>query len=69
MRASGLLVAGLMVSKYSPSAGSRHSPPMKCPKVRPRSSSQRTAGEALSGAGPYSMVSKISAMLMGAAGC
>jgi hypothetical protein len=37
---------------------------MNGPKARPRSSSQRSAGAVDSGAGPYSMVSKISATLM-----
>jgi hypothetical protein len=59
MRASFWPVAGLMLSKCSrPGA---KAPPMKWPKIRPWLSSHSTAGPAASGAGPYSIDSKISA--------
>src|SRR5881394_2822226 len=57
-RARTDFVAGLIVSKYWPSAGATEEPLMKWPK-RPPSSCliHSSAGASLSGAGPYSMVS------------
>src|SRR5581483_506791 len=57
-------VAGFSESKCTPSTGCCHSPPIKWPKVRLWRSSQASASLGSSGAGPYSMVRKFSAMLM-----
>src|SRR6266699_3903090 len=61
--ASGLPVEGLMVSRYLPLAGFTHWPLMKSPKGW-RSLSQSNTRVGDSGAGPYSIVSKISVTFM-----
>src|SRR6185503_4491195 len=58
-RASVARVAGLMTSKVSP--GSVHRPPMNWPKTRSCFANHDNASLSLSGAGPYSSDSKISA--------
>src|SRR5260370_15398958 len=55
---------GSSVSKYAPAAGACHAPLMKCPKRWPWRSSQDCASFGSSGAGPYSMLTNFSAMLM-----
>ena len=62
MLASFWPVAGLMLSKCS--RPGVKAPPMKWPKLRPWLSSHSSTGPAASGAGPYSIVSKISATFM-----
>src|SRR5579862_7892483 len=52
-------------SKYSPAAGVCHAPLMKRSKRRLWRSSQEMASLGSSGAGPYSMLTNFSAMLMG----
>src|ERR1051325_7251742 len=60
-RARGLPLAGLEVSNHRSLPGARHSPPTNIPNCRSCLSSHAIAGDALSGAGPYSIVSYISA--------
>src|SRR5882724_188855 len=48
-------VEGSAVSKYFPSTGARHSPPIKCPNRRCRLSSHASDSFGSSGAGPYSI--------------
>src|SRR5580698_5461022 len=55
---------GSTVSKYSPPDGAGHAPLMKCPKRWPWRCSQACASFGSSGAGPYSIVAKFSAMLI-----
>ncbi len=57
-------MAGFAVSNDAPADGSVKAPPMKWPKARPCASSHAIARSAASGAGPYSIVSKISATLL-----
>src|SRR5687768_1754980 len=63
MRESGLAVAGLIVSKYSPPVGFTQALPMNRSSLRLCLSSHSIAVTGLSGAGPYSSDSKISATL------
>jgi len=58
-RAISWVFAGLTTLNVCP--GSVHAPPMKCPKTRSYFPNQASASLSLSGAGPYSIVSKISA--------
>src|SRR5580693_7073147 len=57
-------VEGSAVSKYFPVEGAAHAPLMKCPKRRLWWSSHASASFASSGAGPYSIVTNFSAMLI-----
>src|SRR5919201_58880 len=63
---SGRPVAGLTLSKYSPPSGGTLRFPMTRCSAGAWRSSQSSAGAVGSRAGPYVMVSKMSAMLMGA---
>src|SRR5882672_10791187 len=67
MEASFSPLEGSTVSKYSPAAGGCHAPLMKCPKRWPWRLSQACASVGSSGAGPYSMLTNFSAMLISVA--
>src|SRR5688572_24799842 len=66
MRANCLPLPGLILSNSRSSSGAVHAPSIKSPKRRSWASSQALAGPALSGAGPYSRLSRISATLISA---
>src|ERR1700691_4931785 len=55
---------GSTVSKYSPADGACHAPLMKCPKRWLWRSNQACASFGSSGAGPYSIVTNFSAILI-----
>src|SRR5579862_2771758 len=64
MLANFSAVEGSRVSKYSPVAGACHVPSINKPKRRAWRSSHEVASLGSSGAGPYSMETNFSAMLM-----